>query len=204
MKNPCKSTARRACQPLRLNKSVIRKRPQKRHQRVFIRGAQRDATVGMLRKIRVESRAAFHAGAIMLHGFLQRAKPSVVHVRPVQRNVAQRGHREFPAIAFALRHFETSLVPEFRIQSIVRKTLALEQRAAVAMKTIRAVLPVIWIVFGVEQLKPALLLRRERSLAQRTRSNFESNETCTSRNCSSARASRSVVTSGEPKALAKS
>ena len=37
-----------------------------------------------------------------------------------------------------------------------------------------------------------------------TRSNLESKETCTSRNCSSARAILSDMISGEPKALAKS
>src|ERR1017187_10421221 len=115
----------------------------------------------MLGQIGIERRAAFRAGAVMLDHVLQSPETPVVHVRRGDGDIAQRRHGEFSLVAVALRDVVTAKVSEFGIKTVVREGLALKQRPAVAMKTIRAVLLVARIVFGVEQFKSTLLLLRE-------------------------------------------
>ena len=119
----------------------------------------------MLGEIRVERRATLHAGAIMRHDFVQSLEPAVVHVGRGERHVAQRRHGELAGVRRMAGDFLPAQIGECAVESVVGKTLALEQRPAVAMKTIGSVLPAPWIVFGVEQFKSTLFLRREFLLA---------------------------------------
>src|SRR5690348_16044952 len=81
-----------------------------------------------------------------------------MHIRPGDHEIAERGHSIFPAISIAFGYRISSNLPRFGIQSVVSKGNALEQRAAVAMATIRPILLTARIVFGMKQLKSALLL----------------------------------------------
>src|ERR1043166_1987006 len=111
----------------------------------------------MFRQIWIERRAWLGAMIIMFHDFFQRGETPIVHVRRGQFHVAQRRRGELAAIYVELGEFETARVGVFQAEAVVVKLMVAEQRAAVAMETIRAVATCARFVFGHEQLKPALL-----------------------------------------------
>src|SRR6266576_1823887 len=94
----------------------------------------------------------------MCRNLVQRLEPAVVHVRSRDRDISERGHGEFAFVAVLSRRLVATKVFECCIESVVGEALALEQRTAVAMKTVRAKLFAARIIFGVKQLKAALLV----------------------------------------------
>ena len=69
--------------------------------------------------------------AVVLQHFLERREAAIVHVGRGEFDVAQRGHGEFAAVAFALGDLVAALVLKIRVEAVVGEGLALEQRAAV-------------------------------------------------------------------------
>src|SRR5438128_7438161 len=97
----------------------------------------------------------------MFDCFFERGEAAIMHVGASKLDVAQRGHGEFGFVALFSGDQKTAKIPGFGIQPVISKVLTLEKRAAMAMKTISAELLAAQIVFGVKQLKPALLFSRE-------------------------------------------
>src|SRR5690348_2210342 len=138
---------------------LIGERFQERDQGFFISRAEGQATVGMLGEVWIERGTPLHAGAVVLDGFLQRLETAVVHVGCGQFHVSQRWHAELALVALPAGDALAARIGERGIQAVVREILALKQRPAVAVKTIGAELFAPRIVFGMEQLETALLLR---------------------------------------------
>ena len=88
-----------------------------------------------------------------------------MHVGGGEGDVAQGGHGEPSAVPFPPGHGEPPRVGGDGIQPVVAKGLALEKRAAVAMKAVGAPLPAHRVEFGVKQRKPALFLGGQLHLA---------------------------------------
>src|SRR5262245_27350374 len=112
----------------------------------------------MFRQIWIESGTAFYPSAVMLHHILQRREAAITHVRRGEGDVAERRRGEFSLVRIFAGNFRPARVGEFRVEPVVRESLALEQRPAVAMKTIGAVLLAARIKFRHEQFKAALLV----------------------------------------------
>src|SRR5439155_14108547 len=115
----------------------------------------------MLGVIRIESRAAFHSGAVVLDDLFECLEAAVVHVRTGHFNIAQGGHGKFALIAFLSRHQKSAEVFGFGLQPVVGESLALEQWTAVAMKAIRPKFLAARVVLRVKQFEAPLLFSCE-------------------------------------------
>src|SRR6266478_571735 len=115
----------------------------------------------MFSEIGIERGIPINPGVVMFDYLFERGEAAIMHVRGSNLDVAQRGHGEFGFVAFFAGDQKTSEILGLGIQSVVSKSLILEKRAAMAMKTIRSELFPARIVFGVKQFKTALLFSGE-------------------------------------------
>src|SRR5262245_12885137 len=111
----------------------------------------------MLGQIRIQRGATLYSAAVMLADFLQGRQTSVVHVRRGDGDIAKRRGCELSQVRVLARNLASASVLEFRVETVVRKGLALKQRATVTMKAVGSEQLTTWIKFGREQFKPALL-----------------------------------------------
>jgi hypothetical protein len=150
---PCKSWLRP--QPF------IRECLEKGNERALVLHSQRHAAIRVFAEIGIECGATLDARRVMLDDLFQCLESPIVHVRSREFDIAQTGYGKLAVVPRLFCDLVTAQVFGDQIKAVVRKSLALKQGSAMAVKTIGPKLFVARIVFSVKQFETALLFRRK-------------------------------------------